>query len=256
MSLWCCIGGYCTPYSALIPLVLWCLQWLVKNFGLKSYIPDKWWNLLQSNKTQASKQRQKKQPSKQPSCCSTTASTPDLSLHSNTTTDPSKSKSLVRSIDSEEEWNKLKELTQLSNNNNNNNNNNNKRTKKDKDTSGDVSVVVIVKFTATWCRPCHAIPIQPVFEALAAAAAITERSKSNNGGNNSRAIFGTIDVDEVESVASDLKIGVLPTVVVVKGGIVVDRYTGSDAEQLQDFCNRHTTTCHKEYRNERVQEVR
>jgi hypothetical protein len=33
----------------------------------------------------------------------------------------------------------------------------------------------------------------------------------------------------------------LPTVVVVKGGTVVDRYTGSDAGQLQDFCNRHTS---------------
>jgi thiol-disulfide isomerase/thioredoxin len=196
----CCIGGVCIPYSALVPLAVWCLQWLVEKLGLKSYIPDKWWNLLQP--ASSKKSSQKKSLAEQSSCCSTTASTPDSSVH-----DACASKAgVVRSIDSEEEWEALLVAS---------------KSKSDKG-----SVVVIAKFTATWCKPCHAI--QPVFEGLAAAAA------------DKNVMFGTIDVDDVDSVASALKIGVLPTVVVVKDGTVVDRYTGSHEGQLQEFCNRHT----------------
>jgi thioredoxin 1 len=198
----CCIGGVCIPYSALVPLAVWCVQWLVEKLGLKSYIPDAWWNLLQpSSSSKANKDSKKSLTAEQESlssCCSTTASTPESSVHDDVTSKAG----LVRSIDSEEEWEALLLAS---------------KTKE---------VVVIAKFTATWCKPCHAI--QPVFEALAAAAADTN------------VVFGTIDVDEVDSVASDLTIGVLPTVVVVKEGTVVDRYTGSHEGQLQDFCNRHT----------------
>ena len=191
----CCIGGVCIPYSALVPLAVWCLQWLVEKLGLKSYIPDSWWNLLQPS---SKKQDKQKSLTEQSSCCSTTACTPDSSVHDDMTSKAG----LVRSIDSEEEW----EALLLA--------------------SKSKEVVVIAKFTATWCKPCHAI--QPVFEGLAAAAA------------DKNVVFGTIDVDEVDAVASDLKIGVLPTVVVVVDGTVVDRYTGSHEGQLQDFCNRHT----------------
>jgi thiol-disulfide isomerase/thioredoxin len=205
----CCIGGVCIPYSALLPVAVWCLQWLVEKLGLKSYIPDSWWNLLQSKKEQ--KKNKSLLEGKQPSCCSTVACTPDSSVHDNDATSNSSQvgtgTGLVRSIDSENEWEQLLLAS------------------KDK----SKGVVVMAKFTATWCRPCHAI--QPVYEALAAAAA-----------DNKSVIFGTIDVDELDAVASDLKVAILPTVVVVKGGVVVDRYTGSHAGQLQDFCNRHTGT--------------
>jgi thioredoxin-like negative regulator of GroEL len=199
----CCIGGVCIPYSALVPVAVWCLQWLVEKLGLKSYIPDSWWNLLQPN---SKKQKQKKclTTEQKSSCCSTAASTPDSSVH-----DASKADGLVRSIDSEDEWEALVLAS-----------------KSESESGKGDGVVVIAKFTATWCKPCHAI--QPVLEGLAAAAA------------DKNVVFGTIDVDEVDSVASDLKIGVLPTVVVVVDGTVVDRYTGSHAGQLQDFCSRHT----------------
>jgi thioredoxin 1 len=206
----CCIGGVCIPYSALVPVAVWCLQWLVEKLGLKSYIPESWWNLLQpSIKKVKDKQKQKCLTTEQESsCCSTAASTPDSSVH-----DASKADGLVRSIDSEEDWDALVLAS--------------KSESKSKSTSDKSDgVVVIAKFTATWCKPCHAI--QPVFESLAAAAA------------DKNVVFGTIDVDELDSVASDLKIGVLPTVVVVVDGLVADRYTGSHAGQLQDFCNRYT----------------
>jgi hypothetical protein len=77
MSL-CCIGGGCILYSALIPLALWCLKWLVETLGSKSYIPDKWWNLLQSKKTQPSKKKTIGRT--KPSCYSATTSTLDSSL--------------------------------------------------------------------------------------------------------------------------------------------------------------------------------
>jgi thioredoxin 1 len=194
----CCIGGVCIPYSALLPLAVWCLQWLVEKLGLKTYIPSSWWNMLQPSK---------KATSKQASCCSTAASTPDPSLHDVTTTKDDSSASvagLVRSIESTEEWTQLVSCSDQ---------------KKE--------VVVVAKFTATWCRPCQAI--QPVFESLAAAAAENDKKE---------VVFCIVDVDDVEEVASDLRIGVLPTVVVMKGGTAVERYTGSHAGQLQDFVKR------------------
>jgi thioredoxin 1 len=205
----CCIGGVCIPYSALLPVAVWCLQWLVEKLGLKSYIPDAWWNMLQSKREQPKKRSLTEQDggNDKPSCCMTSAST--VSSHSSVH-GADTGTALVRSIDSEDEWEQLLVA------------------------SKSKGVVVIFKFTATWCRPCQAI--QPVYEALAAAAAAAADK------NSPAVIFGTIDVDELDAVASALNVAILPTVVVVKGGTVVDRYTGSHAGQLRDFCNRHTGT--------------
>ena len=82
---------------------------------------------------------------------------------------------------------------------------------------------VVVKFTATWCRPCKAI--QPTYALLA----------SDYG----TAAFCSIDVDELDEVAASLQVAMMPTFCVFQGGAVVERYAGSSEDQLRAFLAKH-----------------
>jgi len=76
---------------------------------------------------------------------------------------------------------------------------------------------VICKFTADWCKPCK--EIQPVFESLAKT--------------HTNAIFCTIDVDELDDIASEYKVAMMPTFLYFKNGHVQDTKSGIDL--LEDF---------------------
>lgn len=69
----------------------------------------------------------------------------------------------------------------------------------------------VVRFWATWCRPCTAI--KPIFDELATAV-----------GDKAR--FGEVDIDEAPQLSSSLGIRSVPTIVVFKGGRPVDGLTG------------------------------
>lgn len=70
--------------------------------------------------------------------------------------------------------------------------------------------LVVVDFFATWCGPCQILG--PIMEDIA------EELKDVN-------IF-KIDVDENEKVARDFGIMSIPTVVILKDGVEIDRHVG------------------------------
>ena len=71
--------------------------------------------------------------------------------------------------------------------------------------------VVVVDCWAAWCAPCRAIA--PVIEQLA---------KDYSG----RVVFGKLDVDENPETAQKFGIMAIPTLLVMKEGIEVDRIVG------------------------------
>lgn len=71
---------------------------------------------------------------------------------------------------------------------------------------------VVVRFWATWCRPCTTI--KPIFDEIA-----TELSD--------QADFSEIDIDQAPTVASALGIRSVPTIVVFKDGQAVGGIVGA-----------------------------
>jgi thioredoxin 1 len=75
---------------------------------------------------------------------------------------------------------------------------------------------VVCKWTASWCQPCK--KIQPLFESLA---------EENDG------VFCIIDVDDMEDLASEYNVAMMPTFLVLKDQVEVARYAGSDENKLR-----------------------
>lgn len=74
-------------------------------------------------------------------------------------------------------------------------------------------IPVLVDFWAPWCAPCRMIG--PVVEALA-------------GDYAGKAKIGKINVDESQQVAAQFGISSIPTLLIFKGGKVVDQLTGGN----------------------------
>ncbi len=71
---------------------------------------------------------------------------------------------------------------------------------------------VLVDFTAAWCGPCRMIA--PIIEDL---------SKEYQG----RAVFGKLDVDENPETSMNFGVRSIPTLLIFKGGQVVDQIIGA-----------------------------
>lgn len=76
----------------------------------------------------------------------------------------------------------------------------------------DSNVPVLVDFWATWCAPCRAI-----------APALEELATQYKG----KAKIAKVDVDENQQVAQQYGIRSIPTLLVFKGGKVVDQLVGA-----------------------------
>lgn len=75
---------------------------------------------------------------------------------------------------------------------------------------------VLVDFTAAWCGPCRMIA--PIIEDL---------SKEYQG----RAVFGKLDVDENPETSMNFGVRSIPTLLIFKGGQVVDQIIGATGKE-------------------------
>ncbi len=75
--------------------------------------------------------------------------------------------------------------------------------------------VVLVDFWATWCGPCRMV--SPIIDEIA---------KDFEG----KIVVGKINVDEQPKLAEQYRIMSIPTIMVFKGGQVVNRKTGAFAK--------------------------
>jgi thioredoxin 1 len=79
----------------------------------------------------------------------------------------------------------------------------------------DSQVPVMVDFWAPWCGPCR--KLGPMIEKLA-------------GEYQGKVKVGKLNTDENQDTPSSLRVLSIPTVVVFRGGIEVDRVVGVDSE--------------------------
>ena len=75
---------------------------------------------------------------------------------------------------------------------------------------------VLVDFTATWCGPCRMIA--PIIEEMATEYA-------------GRAVIGKVDVDENPEISMNFGIRSVPTLMIFKGGKMVDMVIGAVGKQ-------------------------
>ena len=78
---------------------------------------------------------------------------------------------------------------------------------------------VLVDFWAVWCGPCKAI-----------APAVDDLAKRYKG----KLKVGKMDVDDQQAVAQQYGIRSIPTLLVFKGGRVVDTIIGADKARLEE----------------------
>ncbi|GKY99499.1 hypothetical protein MPSEU_000904100 [Mayamaea pseudoterrestris] len=113
----CCIGGVCIPYSALLPLLVWGLRWIIEklsSFGLLPKSLEAW--LLTTLQLQPRRKKEKVDD-----CCNMSKTETVASLEADD--------GCVGVVASLQEWIQLLHSNEI----------------------------VVAKFTASWCAPCKSI---------------------------------------------------------------------------------------------------
>lgn len=77
---------------------------------------------------------------------------------------------------------------------------------------------LVLDFTAKWCGPCQ--KISPDYEKL------------SNLDEFKEIIFYKVDVDDSDELCTTFKIECMPTFLLIKDGLEVDRLTGANMEKL------------------------
>nr|XP_033320761.1 thioredoxin-2-like isoform X1 [Megalopta genalis] len=87
--------------------------------------------------------------------------------------------------------------------------------------SGDS--LIVVDFFATWCGPCKSI-----------APKLQELSEQMTD-----VIFLKVDVDEFPDLAAEYNINSMPTFIFIKGGKVLETFSGANYEKLKLVLQKH-----------------
>jgi len=211
-----CIGGVCVPYTAVVPIILLALKWVVVKLVTMGLLPKAIGDFLQVSAT-TSGDAQKEVESM---------------IASN-------GPSLVKTLKSDDEFRNLikegKEKVVC------------KFTARYegkrfyflgtsyrfiverrfsvvyKSSFSHTNVVVVVVFLFfSWCKPCH--KIQPLYDAL-----------SSHYQTEATIKFFTIDVDDFDMIANQYSIAMMPTFLIVQGETILGRYSGSNEQELQRF---------------------
>jgi Thioredoxin domain-containing protein len=213
-----CLCGVCIPYSAILPLLLVLFQYLCKPLYRMGLLPDVLAKKLgltcgsnpsttccndsDTKTTDTTTTTTATARSESSSISSTTHDTHNDHDVSSSSSSHTCSSSAIVQIASQQQLNQL--LQQKQN--------------------------VILKFTAEWCKPCKTI--QPLYEKLAAAASATSSCQSNS---HHHVVFGMVDVDEADDVASEFKVAMMPTFVAIRNGKVVETMSGANESKLESF---------------------
>ncbi|XP_042499475.1 TPR repeat-containing thioredoxin TDX [Macadamia integrifolia] len=83
--------------------------------------------------------------------------------------------------------------------------------------ASNLSRLVILYFTATWCGPCRFI--SPLYTSLA--------------GKYTKVVFLKVDIDELRDVAARWNISSVPSFFFIKNGKEIDRVVGADKNDLE-----------------------
>jgi thioredoxin 1 len=206
----CCIGGVCIPYSAILPLVMVFLQYLIRPLMKLGLIPP--W-LAQKLGVDSKNEDNKKQEisSCGDSCGSKRRGKHDQKSSSSLTETTSESCSSRHSFDSQDDdASKVCTMKFI-------------QTAKEFEMFMKESSILVVKFTAEWCKPCKAV--QPVFQEIA--------NKYHTRASNVN--FAVVDVDELDEVAGAYKITMMPTFIAFKDGKHIDSMSGINSRKLETF---------------------
>ena len=85
--------------------------------------------------------------------------------------------------------------------------------------------LVVVFFFAAWCNPCR--KMTPEFEAMA--------SEEKFGSVS----FYSVDTNENVMTAEYYSVNVLPTFIMYRNGLKVERFSGADPQKLRAFVENH-----------------
>ncbi|XP_022891588.1 thioredoxin H2-like [Olea europaea var. sylvestris] len=85
------------------------------------------------------------------------------------------------------------------------------------------SNLMVIDFTASWCGPCRYM--EPAMNEFATKYTDVE--------------FIKIDIDELEDVAQEFEVHVLPTFLLIKKGKEVDKLVGANKEELGKKIEKH-----------------
>ncbi|KAL3772020.1 hypothetical protein ACHAWU_008042 [Discostella pseudostelligera] len=216
-----CIGGVCIPYTALLPMIIIGLQWLASQLAKIGLLPDfiaKRLGLLAAITTEQSKQ------GCDSSCCV------------GSERGGSRSRRSKRSDTSDTAASSSSSFASTSNTSNNGDDENNETVidiehvtdltryhEINSNCISDHNSILIVKFTAEWCKPCKLI--QPTYLSLASKFGMGEKEKRCT-------TFITLDIDgdECDTLCSQYKIIMMPTFLCLQNGKEVGRMTGGGEE--------------------------
>jgi thiol-disulfide isomerase/thioredoxin len=234
----CCIGGVCIPYTALIPLLLYGLKWLLEKLVTSGLLPKSWHEkivLFIVNATSAT--TRKLRPNEE----TATDETSNLSSSSCCINERSSSRIRRRHHDVSDKIAKNASIIVSDDQG--------KRQKDNDNVEEEIVItiknseqwdgcfrnivednlkfarIVICKFTADWCKPCK--EIHPHYVELA---------KTHSNGNIQFCVID-VDNDQLEDVVGTLGVAILPTFCSFGSSKnkPINKYVGSDPNKINEF---------------------